>query len=205
MRFPATDSGNPRLEGPIRDVYGAVVDREHSAAGARGNRWRLFVAPALVFLSVGIWAYSDQQVFIGPFDRAKIGWALVVPLFLLAPGAAALAGRAVGRETAVRALVFLSVGIAAAVVVALTATVGFLDCRPVTDRIDVAYRSIPLGIACGGGFAGAGLAGLAALDRFGPIGALLASASTAILAGIIALLVFAATFPALSCAAPISG
>src|SRR5258705_6666108 len=52
----------------------------------------LVVAPSLLVLAVAVWFVSDRLVTIGPFDRAKIGWAVVVPLLALAPGAAALAG-----------------------------------------------------------------------------------------------------------------
>jgi len=59
--------------------------RSHSLA-------TLSVAPSLLVLALAIWFVSDRFVVIGPFDRATIGWAVVLPLLAIAPGAAALAG-----------------------------------------------------------------------------------------------------------------
>ena len=48
---------------------------------------------ATVALAYGLWFVSDRLLYIAPLDRAAFGWAVVVPVWALAPVAAAFAWR----------------------------------------------------------------------------------------------------------------
>lgn len=159
----------------------------------------LAVAPLLIVASIAAWAISDTVGSIGPFDKAKIGWAIVVPLFLLAPGAAAVASRRSGWRAGWLAAVAIGIALAAATVLTLMWKTTFVDCQPVTDSLVVAFRAIPVGLAAGASFIVAAATGLALVER-----SVLAAVAAALVTGAIGaattLLVFLAAFPVLSCA-----
>jgi hypothetical protein len=72
---------------------------------------------AVVAIAAGLWLLSDRLLYIGPLDRATFGWLVVVPVWLLASVAAAVAWKPlaptqVGRAAALSAIL---VGVAAAV------------------------------------------------------------------------------------------
>lgn len=76
---------------------------------------RVIIAPAaLIVLAYGLWVLSDRLLYIGPLDRAAFGWAVVIPVWLLAPFAGALAARPMPAQVADRA--FIIGGIALAVI-----------------------------------------------------------------------------------------
>src|SRR5919106_4121180 len=55
-----------------------------------------------VALAYVLWWISDRLLYIGPLDRAKFGWLVVVPVWSLTPVAAAFAWRALNpRQSAV--------------------------------------------------------------------------------------------------------
>lgn len=60
-----------------------------------GAHLALGVAASLATVALGyaLWSVSDRLLYIGPLDRAAFGWAVVVPVWALAPVAAALAWR----------------------------------------------------------------------------------------------------------------
>jgi hypothetical protein len=69
-----------------------------NVANARADAiWRIAfgVAVPLLFATVayGLSWLSDQLLYIGPLDRAAFGWAVVIPVWLAGPPAAALAWR----------------------------------------------------------------------------------------------------------------
>ena len=57
------------------------------------TRAELVFGPLLVLGGAVTWWISDQLIVIGPFDRAQIGWAVVVPLLALGPAVTGLAAR----------------------------------------------------------------------------------------------------------------
>jgi hypothetical protein len=61
----------------------------------RHGQATVFAGPLLVVAAIGVWYVSDGLVVLGPFDRAQIGWAVVLPLLALAPG---VSGVAEGRD-----------------------------------------------------------------------------------------------------------
>jgi hypothetical protein len=147
----------------------------------------LFAAPMLLVAAFVVWLISDELLWIGPFDRAQIGWGVVVPLFVLAPGAAALAGRRAGGRTAAGHVIAIATTLAALTVIGLVATATRIGCAPVAGPLDVLPSALPVGIAAGLGFAVPAAAAWSVRRR----GSLVALAFGAIVATI---LVWAASF-----------
>jgi hypothetical protein len=171
----------------------------------RGSRSlaALGVAPLLLLLGVASWFVSDRLVVIGPFDRATIGWAVVVPLLAIAPGAAALAGSGSTSPGLARLVVAgTSIITGLFVVLGLAAAITFVDCRPVSSPLQVVPRTLPTALVLGVGFA------LSAATAWGPaqhgrrIVALLVGAAVWILAAALGLFALFVSFPPLSCGAP---
>lgn len=167
-----------------------------------GSLLTLGLAPAMLLASVVLWAWSSAAGGLGPLDRAQFGWLVVVPLFLLAPAAAGLAARSVGRRTAGLTILGIGLAIGGLVIWSLAWQVTVLDCRPNPMPFIVAIRAVPVAVAAGIGFIVAGWSALAVQARFGPLAAIGTAAGLAIAGGALTLLAFWASFPALSCAAP---
>ena len=162
----------------------------------------LGVAPLLLLLGLAIWFVSDRLVVIGPFDRAKIAWAVVVPLLAIAPGAAALAGSGSTSPGLARLVVAgTSVVTGLFIVFVLAATITFVDCRPATGPLEVVPRTLPTALAFGIGFA------ISAAAAWGPalhrrrIVAVVVGATVWIVAATLGLFAFFVSFPPLSCGA----
>ncbi|HET9344210.1 MAG TPA: hypothetical protein VFO05_00805 [Candidatus Limnocylindrales bacterium] len=157
----------------------------------------LLAGPLLIVASITVWAISDSLLSIGPFDRAQIGWAVVVPLFLLAPAAAALAARSTGRRAAVAVAVGVALVVGGLAVIALS---GFtrIGCTPVS-QVEAALHAVPVGLAAGLGFLAAVTAGVAAAVSRGTIAAVVAAVSVGIAGGVLTLLVFGLTYPFAAC------
>jgi hypothetical protein len=175
---------------------GEPARRSHSLA-------TLSIAPLLLLLAVAVWFVSDRLVTIGPFDRAKIGWAVVVPLLALAPGAAALAGSgSTSPGLARRVVAGTSIVTVLFVVFVLASAITFIDCRPATGPLEVVPRTLPTAFVLGIGFAiSAGAASGPALHgrRFV---ALVVGAAVWVVAAALGLFAFFVSFPPLSCGAP---
>lgn len=152
---------------------------------------------------LAVWVVSDRLVIIGPFDRAQIGWAIVVPLFAIAPGMAALAEGRTGERALARFVVTgLSVVSALFVLITLAITTTFLDCRSVTSPLEVVPRALPTAFVAGLAFAGSAAVASRLAPKRGTIVALFVGAAVWIVGAAMGLLVFAASFPAISCAPP---
>jgi hypothetical protein len=172
---------------------------------ARGSRSlaTLIVAPALLVLAVATWFVSDRLVVIGPFDRATIGWVVVLPLLAIAPGAAALAGSGSTSPGLARLVVAgTSIVTGLVVVLGLAAAITFVDCRPTTGPLEVVPRTLPTAFVLGIGFA------ISAAAAWGPalhgrrLVAVVVGAVVWIVAAALGLLALFASFPPLSCGAP---
>lgn len=73
-----------------------------TASGRPSAPTRMAIAAGLPLAALGL-AYLasmaiDVVLSVGPFDRAVLGWTIVVPLLLVAPGLAALAPRITGSR-----------------------------------------------------------------------------------------------------------
>jgi hypothetical protein len=154
----------------------------------------LAIAPLLIVASLVGLAVSNSLVTIGPFDRAQIGWGVGVPLLLLAPGAAALAGRRSGGREAAWAVGVISVVLAVLPIVGLMATPApSIGCAPASGPPEVLVHAIPVGISAGLGFAGPAGAAWLVRNR-GAIVSLAVGAILAFGAIFVTIVVFAASF-----------
>jgi hypothetical protein len=170
--------------------------RSHSLA-------ELVVAPSLLVLALAIWFVSDRLVVIGSFDRATIGWAVVLPLLAIAPGAAAIAGSSSTSPRLGRLVVAgTSIVTGLVVVFGLATAITFVDCRPATGPLEVVPRTLPTAFVLGIGFA------ISAAAAWGPalhrrrLVAVVVGAVVWIVAAALGVLALFASFPPLSCGAP---
>jgi hypothetical protein len=118
----------------------------------------LAVAPLLIVASFAVVTISSSLVVVGPFDRAQIGWGVGVPLFLLAPGAAALAGRQAGGRAAAASIGAIGVALGVLTIVGLVATMSQIGCAPSVSALEILVHAVPVGIAAGLGFVGPAVA-----------------------------------------------
>lgn len=88
--------------------------RATDRAGARPASYIAAVAAPLAVITVAyaLSMASDRLLWIGPLDRAAFGWLVVVPLWLLAPAAAAIAMRHLGMRTSAAASIVIAVAVA---------------------------------------------------------------------------------------------
>lgn len=75
---------------------------------------------ALLGAAYAAWAISDQLGHIGPLDKAKFGWLVVIPLFAVTPIATGFAWRSLGA----RATAFAVISVALVVGAVVAATYG---------------------------------------------------------------------------------
>jgi hypothetical protein len=175
---------------------GVPARRSHSLA-------TLGIAPALLVLALAVWFVSDRLVTIGPFDRAKIGWAVVVPLLALAPGAAALGGSSSTSQGLARLIVALTSIVTSIVVVfGLASAITFVDCRPATSPLEVVPRTLPTAFALGVGFAISTAAAWRPALHARRLAVVLVGAAVWVVAAAIGLFALFVSFPPLSCGAP---
>jgi hypothetical protein len=160
----------------------------------------LLAAPLLIAAALAVWLISNQLVTIGPFDRAQIGWAVAVPLFLLAPGTAALAGRQAGGRAAAWLVGGISTALGILTIVGLLAIPLSIGCAPVTSPLQAVPNATFVGLASGLGFAVPAAAAWAARSR-GPVIVLAVGALFAFGAILVTILAFAMAFvTGVSCA-----
>ncbi|MDP9226372.1 MAG: hypothetical protein M3P18_21530 [Actinomycetota bacterium] len=120
-----------------------------------------------VAVAYGLWWISDRLLYIGPLDRAKFGWLVVVPVWSLIPLAAAYAWRPLNpRQSAVVAGVVGLVLTAGAAFTFWLAT-AFPNCEfgAVRSPAEWTVPSLVLGLVIGAGFAAACLAAAAVARR----------------------------------------
>jgi len=160
--------------------------------------WRLAIGPALVVVGLTLLKVSDELVFIGPFDRAQFGWAVPIPLLMLAPAAIGLAARTSGVEAARAAATVTGLILGVPVGIGLFVSMRQVGCDQYPDTLAILFASVPVPLVLGLGWAAAGRFAIRFADR--PILAVVAGVGGAILAGIAMILAWAAFFPGLSCA-----
>lgn len=155
------------------------------------------VAPLILFAAAAsVWWLSDRLVQVGPFDRAKVGWFVVVPVLALSPAVAALAG---GRAMALSAVVAALV-----VTIGLSLMITRIGCAPVGTALEIIPSAMAVGVTVGAGFAASSYAGLVAgrkLAGHSVWATVLVSPLAFVPAMLVSLLVFAALFPPVSCPA----
>jgi hypothetical protein len=120
----------------------------------RGGLRPLAIAPLLIVASFAVLAISNTLVVMGPFDRAQLGWGVGVPLFLLAPGAAALAGLQAGGRAAAWSIGAIGAALGGLTIVAVVVFMPRIGCAPTADVLETLVHAIPVGIAAALTFAG---------------------------------------------------
>jgi hypothetical protein len=157
------------------------------------NRWLLAVAPLALFLFViGVWTAIDRLLYIGPFDRAQLGWAIAAPLTIAVPVVAAWAGGRLGRLG--RPFLAVVLGIAAALAIGWPFWVQYASqCAAVGLPMPVASIAI-VGVIGALTMGGAVIAAGAAFDRSRPRLALVVAALASVIVFAIGFLAFALTF-----------
>lgn len=133
------------------------------------------VALSLAYLaSVAI----DGVRYVGPFDRAVLGWTIVVPLLLLAPGLAALAPRITRSRQRGRLVIgAVSVLVTAFTTYRLLLAITQIGCEPVAGPLQALPQSLALGLSAGVAF---GLAASVASRVAGRASGVLARVAAAI-------------------------
>jgi hypothetical protein len=119
-------------------------------------------APLLVIaVSYSLWFVSDRLLYVGPFDRATFGWAVVMPIWLVSPAVAALLWRRLPGPAARASAIVTAVVIGA--VAALLLWVAFdpaaCETSPRTSAAGLIGPTIFVGLLIGGGWALCGLIG----------------------------------------------
>jgi hypothetical protein len=163
----------------------------------------MLVGPLLLVAAFVAWWVSDRLLYIGPFDRAQIGWGVVVPLAALAPWAAALVGRDPSVTRASRHwAVAVSLGLGLALILGLAATVAQIGCQPVNSPFAVLPLTIVPALVAGSSYWSAYTVADRIQRRRGAVVALVVSAGLWV--GFLLATVLAVTlaFPGVSCAAP---
>jgi hypothetical protein len=138
-----------------------------------------------------------RLIWIGPIDRATFGWAVVVPMCLLAPVLSGLAARRVGERVALLASLLAATFIAVFFAWSLAANVTQIGCDRNPDAALVIGHAVPVGLAVGLTFAAAAWATLRLRGQL-PL-AIAVGLGTAIVGGVVSILVFATQFGGALC------
>lgn len=165
----------------------------------------VFAGPLLVLAAIGVWYVSDRLVFVVPFDRALVGWAVVVPLLALAPGVAGLAeGREEFEESSRLVANLTTVGIGLAATTTVLVTVTFANCQPVTNPLDILPQALVAGLLAAAAFA-VPYRVSAYLSRQVRLWQAVVPAAGLwlLMAGFLIFVIFVVLFPPLSCAKPV--
>lgn len=180
-----------------------------TATDRPSSRTRLAIAAGLPLTAVSL-AYLasvaiDAVGYVGPFDRAVLGWTIVVPLLLAAPGLAALAPSITGSRRHGR-LVIGAAGVFVAVFATyrLLLTITQVGCEPVTEPLQALPQALAVGLTAGAAF---GLAAAVASRVASRASGALARSAVAVGVGAVlaaagggaTLAVYAAVLPAASC------
>jgi hypothetical protein len=150
----------------------------------------------LAGLAYGLWRLSDDGAFSGIADRATFGWAVVMPVWFVAPVVAGFTWRGLSARVAV--VVALVVGLTTAGIAAVLfwQASAFPDCGsagPIRTPGEYIGPSVAVGLVIGAGLTvGAGLAARRAAAG-SPVTAVLAGIACQVAAMFLAILVAVGT------------
>ncbi len=118
-------------------------------------------------LAYGLWWISDRLLYIGPLDRAKFGWLVVIPIWALTPVVAAYAWRPLNARQSRVAVGIVGLVITAAAALLIWLSSAFPDCQfgATFTPADVVIPALIIGAVIGGGFAAACLGAAATARR----------------------------------------
>lgn len=158
-----------------------------------------------VALAYGLWWISDRLLYIGPLDRAKFSWLVVVPVWSLTPVAAAYAWRTLDRRQSWVAAGIIGLILAVASSVLFWAATAFPNCDfgAVRTPGEWIIPSMIVGLVIGAGFAAACLGATAVARRAGWWAVLLAGAGSAFALVFVAILVAAPFLMSGGCQRPL--
>ena len=114
-------------------THGRLFVDQPTGPNERRDLRAVAIAPFLIAASFAVLTISSALVVVGPFDRAQIGWGVGVPLFLLAPGAAALAARRAGGRVAAWSIGAIAVALGVLTIAALVASMPRIGCAPTAN------------------------------------------------------------------------
>jgi hypothetical protein len=166
------------------------IVRENMTSNAR-VAWGTAVPLGLVALAYVLWWLSDRLLYVGPFDRAAFGWAVVIPVWLAAPVAAGFAWR--GLRSSTRNIMALVVGalVAGVAAVLFWQSVAYPNCEYGATHTPAEWilPSLVLGAVIGGGLAISALVTSATVRQGRPWLAVVVGAGTEVVMVFAAILV----------------
>jgi hypothetical protein len=164
----------------------------------------LGVPLAVVALAYGLWWLSDRLVYIGPFDRAAFGWAVVIPVWVSAPIAAGFAWRRLSARRTLVAAITVGAAVGAATAALLWQSVAYPACEDGAARApaDWILPSLFVGVIVGAGLAASGLLAVALLRRKQPWRAAILGAGAELALVLLAVVVAAGVMMGPSCQRP---
>lgn len=125
--------------------------------------WAIAAPLGVLALAYTAWFVSDRLLYVGPFDRAQLGWLLVIPLVIAAPVVAAFVWRDLddARTLIAASAVAVAVGTVAALLFGFAVAGSASGCQ-VGSRLsafDIAMGAVVVGLMTGAGYAGSGAVG----------------------------------------------
>ena len=159
---------------------------------------------AVAALAYSLWWISDRLVYIGPFDRATFGWAMVVPVWLATPFVAALVWRSLSSRATLEAAGLVGVIVTGVAAVLLWRAVAYPGCENGAIRTSSEWvlPSLLIGAVVGGGIAASGLVAVRVLRAGPPVWAVVAGATTSFVTIFVAIAMFAMVASGPACQRP---
>ncbi len=156
-----------------------------------------------VGLAYVLWWIGDRLLYVGPLDRAKFGWIVVVPVWSLTPPAAAYVWRALNPRQSAAAAGVVGLILTAAAAFLYWLASAFPDCQfgAVRTPAEWIIPSLMVGVVTGAGF-GAVCLGTAAVARRARWWAALLIGAGSALAVVFVTLLVAAPFMSGGCQRP---
>lgn len=114
---------------------------------------------AVAAFAYALWWISDRLLYVGPLDRAALGWAVVIPVWVAAPVAAGFAWHRLTPRSSLLAAVLVGATISAAAAALFWQAVANPACEygAIDTPGDWVLPSLIVGGVIGGGLAGSGL------------------------------------------------
>jgi len=184
------------------------METEPIPAARRSSAVRVWLAVTvplgLVALAWGLWSISDRLGSIGPLDKAKFGWLVVIPIWVLTPVVAGYAWRRLSHAELRLSATLVGVLVAAFATALMWAAVAHPACEfgAVQTPAELLVSSLVVGFVIGGGLAGSALAALAMLRRARPWAALAVGAGSGFLLVFLAILAATPFFLGPACQRP---
>lgn len=142
----------------------------------------------------------------GPLDRAALGWLLVVPILLLAPGVAGITAGDLDRPSRIRVAASIGLLAALATTMLMATAIRQLGCEPVETFAEALPAAVILGLVAGIGLAAASGVSAEVFARFRAwraTTAIVSGAAVALAGGGVWILTLAIVMPPVTCPVPV--